>query len=59
MDIACLEFEKPMKIHLKGQEITVYAFKTEERENIKFGIQAPRGVAIDREEVFLKKKAKQ
>lgn len=47
-----------MKVKLKAQEIILYAFKTAEHGNIKFGIEAPSSVAINREEVYMKNKAK-
>lgn len=52
MDIVNIEFEQKMKLTVNKQEITCICFKTDEHGNIKFGINAPRQVAVNREEVF-------
>lgn len=52
MDIVNLPFEEPLRIQVDGHEVIVYAFKTVEPCNVKFGIQAPRAVKVHREEVY-------
>lgn len=52
MDIVNLPFEEPLRIQIDGHEVIVYAFKTVEPCNVKFGIQAPRAVKVHREEVY-------
>lgn len=59
MDIVNLPFEEPLRITLDNQEIILYAFKTFEPCNVKFGIQAPRSVKVHREEVYHAIKKKQ
>lgn len=56
MDILTLPFEKELEIIHQGKQIKLIAFQTAERGNIKFGIQAPREVKVNREEVYLSNK---
>ena len=43
--------EKPLVIGLYGNKIEVFAFRTAEINNFKFGIKAPRHVSVNREEI--------
>lgn len=52
MEIITLPFEEPIQINLNGEIVTVIAFKTAERGNIKFGIEAPRSIKVNREEIY-------
>ena len=52
MEILITPFEEPIQINLNGDIVKIIAFKTAERGNIKFGIEAPRSVKVNREEVF-------
>ena len=56
MDILIIDFESSLKLIKNGQNVVITAFKTEEHGNIKLGISAPKGLSIDREEVFLRKR---
>ncbi|OGV44282.1 MAG: carbon storage regulator [Legionellales bacterium RIFCSPHIGHO2_12_FULL_42_9] len=51
MEIITISFEEPIQINLNGEIISIVAFKTAERGNIKFGIEAPRSIKVNREEV--------
>lgn len=52
MDIISLDFEESLTIQIAGQTIQLVAFKTAEHGNIKFGIDAPRTIAVHREEIY-------
>lgn len=56
MDILTVSFESPFLFSIQGQTIKVVAFKTLEHGNIKFGIDAPRSITVNREEVQLELK---
>lgn len=56
MEILTLEFEKEMKLYVNKHEVTLKCFKTDEHGNIKFGVDAPRTISVDREEIFEMKK---
>lgn len=53
MDILTVSFESPFTFTIQGQEVKVVTFKTLEHGNIKFGIDAPRTIKVNREEVHL------
>lgn len=53
MDILTVPFESPFTLIVRGQTIQIITFKTPEHGNIKFGIEAPRSVQINREEIHL------
>lgn len=55
MDIVHVEFEKQMKLTVNKQEVTLTCFRTDEHGNIKFGINAPKNVGVNREEIHLMK----
>lgn len=57
MDIVNVAFEKKMKLTVNQQEITLICFKTDEHGNIKFGVNTPRQIAVNRQEVFEMKKS--
>ena len=57
MDIVNVEFEKEMKLTVNQQEVLLTCFKTDEHGNIKFGINAPRQIAVNRQEIFEMKKS--
>ncbi len=46
-----------MKLTVNQQEITLICFKTDEHGNIKLGVNAPRQIAVNRQEVFEMKKS--
>lgn len=52
MNIVTVPFEEPLILSVNGAIIQVIAFKTLEHGNIKFGVQAPRSVAVHREEIY-------
>jgi len=58
MDIINVAFEDPIMFQLNGEIIRLIAFKTPEHGNIKFGVDAPRTIAVHREEIYhaIKKK---
>lgn len=53
MEILSLPFETHLTLTVRGETIKIIAFKTMEHGNIKFGIDAPRSVKVNREEVHL------
>ncbi len=55
VDIINVEFEKEMKLTVNNQEVTFISFKTNEHGNIKFGVNAPKNIGVNREEVHFKK----
>ncbi|MGC1182483.1 carbon storage regulator [Legionella sp.] len=52
MDIISLHFEEPLMITINDSIVKVFAFKTQEHGNIKFGVEAPRLINVHREEIF-------
>ena len=59
MDICYIEFENQFTIIKNNQKITITPFLTDEIGNVKIGIDAPRGIAVDREEIYQLKKEKE
>lgn len=57
MDIVNVEFEKELKLTVNKQEVRLLCFKTDEHGNVKFGVNAPRQVAVNRQEIFEMKKS--
>ena len=55
MDIVNVEFEKEMKLTLNQQEVALICFKTDEHGNIKFGVNAPKNLGVNREEIHFMK----
>lgn len=53
MDILSVPFETVFALTIKGELIKIRTFKTPEHGNIKFGIEAPKSVTINREEIHL------
>jgi carbon storage regulator len=56
MEIKVIQFESTLIIIQNKQEIHITPFLTSEHGNIKLGIDAPKGISIDREEVYKRKK---
>lgn len=52
MNIITISFEEPLIILIDGEVVQLVAFKTQEADNIKFGVKAPRSVNINREEIY-------
>ncbi len=48
--------KKEIKLKMRDQEVAFKCFKTDEYGNIKIGVDAPRNISIDREEIFVMKK---
>ncbi len=51
MDIVTINFEEKLVIDIRGQGVTLVAFQTLELGNVKFGIDAPRSLRVNRAEV--------
>jgi len=58
MEIKTVSFEEPLIIKINGRKVEINCFETFEHGNIKFGINAPKNVSVDREEVHYLKKQK-
>ncbi|WP_058532847.1 carbon storage regulator [Legionella saoudiensis] len=58
MEITKVAFEEKLIIIKNNQCIELVPFITQEHGNIKFGITAPKGVSVDREEIYLLKQQK-
>ncbi|WP_133135472.1 carbon storage regulator [Legionella rowbothamii] len=58
MEITSVKFEDKIIISKSNQHIVLTPFITNEQGNIKFGITAPKGIVIDREEIYLLKQQK-
>jgi carbon storage regulator len=59
MDIISLQYEEPLVLYIKENQIKIVAFKTDDPRIIKFGVEAPRSVNVHREEIFLAIKEKE
>lgn len=55
MEITTVEFEGKLIIVKNQQLIDISPFLTQDPGNIKLGITAPRGVIVDREEIYILK----
>lgn len=55
MEIINLEFEKSLVFCINKQPVTLTVFRTPEHGNVKLGVDAPRDVSLNREEIFLQK----
>lgn len=59
MEIRIIEFEKKLVLIINNQKIDITPFLVKDDPgNIKIGIDAPRGLAVNREEIFKRKKEK-
>lgn len=63
MEIVKVDFEKPFTLELYGQKVTITPFKERDPNIIKLGIDAPKSMTVNREEIHLqllkKKQAEQ
>ena len=56
MEIQYVEFEEKLIIVINNQRVEITPFRLkDEHGNIKFGINAPRGIGVDREEIYKSK----
>ncbi|WP_058532954.1 carbon storage regulator [Legionella saoudiensis] len=58
MEITKVAFEEKLILTKNNQRIVLIPFMTQEQGNIKFGIEAPKGISVDREEIFILKQQK-
>ena len=58
MEIRIIPFEDRLVIIKNNQKIILTPFLTQEAGNIKMGIEAPKGVAVNREEIYKRKQEK-
>ncbi len=56
MDIINIEFEESLTIKLNGEKVNLTVFRTDEHGNVKFGVNAPRSMSVDREEIAEQKR---
>lgn len=56
MEIRTVAFESELIITLENnQKVVITPFKTHEQGNFKLGIDAPKHVSINRQEIYLRK----
>jgi carbon storage regulator len=53
MDIVTIPFESKLILIKNNHKIQITVFLTEEQGNVKIGIDAPRGIGVDREEIYI------
>lgn len=53
MDIVTIPFESKLILIKNNQKIQITVFLTAEQGNVKIGIDAPRGIGVDREEIYI------
>lgn len=58
MELISIPFNKQLIITKDNQQVVVNVFHTAEDGNIKLGIVAPKGIAVDREEIYARKQKK-
>lgn len=58
MEITSIPFDKQLVIFKNKQKIIINIFLTSEHGNIKMGIVAPKGISVDREEIYVRKQKK-
>jgi len=58
MEIRTIAFEHNLIIIKDGKKIQITPFRTLEPGNIKLGIDAPKGVEVNREEIYKRKQEK-
>lgn len=58
MEITTVEFEANLVITVNNQKIVLTPFLTQEHGNIKIGISAPKGIEVNREEIYIQKQKK-
>jgi len=59
MNIVTVDFEEPIFIQLGDEFVQLISFKTQERGNVKFGVEAPRSINVHREEIYYAIKQKE
>lgn len=59
MDILYLKFEEPHLLTIDGHKVEIVVFETTEASNVKFGINAPSVIGVDREEIYIQKKQRE
>ena len=52
MQIVTICFEQPLDIIIGDTPITLVTFKSTELGHVKFGIDAPKNIKVNREEVY-------
>ena len=52
MQILNITFEEPLILTINNEKVEIFAFKTQEHGNIKFGVEAPRSISVHREEIY-------
>ena len=58
MEIINVKFEEKLIINIKDEQVTLVPFQTSEHGNCKFGVETPRVVSVNREEIYQLKQAK-
>ncbi|MBA4696458.1 MAG: carbon storage regulator [Legionella sp.] len=59
MDLINLPFEESLAISTAAGTVRITVFKTLEQGNVKLGVDAPRSLAVHREEIYYAIKQKQ
>ena len=53
MEIFMVDFESPFTLELQGKKVTITPFKERDPNIIKLGIDAPKSMTVNREEIHL------
>jgi len=58
MEITHIEFEHQLILTIDNQKIRITPYLTDEPGNIKLGIDAAKGISVNREEIYKRKQEK-
>jgi carbon storage regulator len=55
MELRAIPFEQSLILNINNEPVEITVFKTTDASNIKIGINAPKSLKVNREEIHLKK----
>lgn len=56
MELFNIDFNDVLQVEINGQKILIHLMKEREPNTVKLGIDAPKSIAVNREEVYRAKK---